>query len=266
MAPRLYPHELLMRLNSKGHCVALTAFIAIVLAHWVEHITQAIQIYALGWPVHHAGGALGLAFPWLVHTEWLHYGYALVMLIGLVALRPAFLGSAGLWWLAALVIQVWHHCEHLLLLTQALSGHNLAGRAVPTSIAQLLFPRVELHLFYNTIVFVPMVIAIALHWRPADAERKAARCSCPYALTGQRQEEGRYKAGTAARRAMMWTCNAMMLGALLFIGLFIGVAFMQLVSNASEQAVLLLALSSAVTLGGFLLLMRELRNGSRLNR
>jgi hypothetical protein len=34
------------------------------------------------------------------------------------------------------------------------------GNAVPTSILQLWFPRLELHLFYNTVVFVPMVVAM----------------------------------------------------------------------------------------------------------
>ena len=37
---------------------------------------------------------------------------------------------------------------------------------MPTSIAQLVFPRVELHLFYNTIVTIPMVVAMFYHLRP----------------------------------------------------------------------------------------------------
>jgi hypothetical protein len=48
--------------------------------------------------------------------------------------------------MAALWIQVWHHFEHLLLLMQAVTGANLMGKPVPTSIAQLVLPRVELHL------------------------------------------------------------------------------------------------------------------------
>lgn len=69
-----------------------------------------------------------------------------------------------------------------------------------------------------------------------------------------------------ARRIMMWICNAMTLGVLLFIGLFIGTAFIQVVTHAADQGALLLALSSAATLGGSLLLMREFRKGSRLDR
>ena len=49
-------------------------------------------------------------------------------------------------------------------------GHNLFGRPVPTSLMQLWVPRVELHLFYNTIVFIPMVIAMYYHMFPPQGE------------------------------------------------------------------------------------------------
>lgn len=168
-------------LNGRGHRIALNVFMLIVIAHWVEHITQAVQIYALGWPRPRAKGALGLAFPWLITSEWLHYGFALVMLVGLIILRPGFTGRAKSWWTAALWIQVWHHFEHLLLLVQAITGTYLLGAAAPTSIAQLVFPRVELHLFYNAIVFIPMVVAVVLHMRPRPEERALMRCNCALA-------------------------------------------------------------------------------------
>ena len=47
----------------------------IALAHWAEHLSQAYQIYVLGWPRPQAGGFLGLFFPWLVNIELMHYGY-----------------------------------------------------------------------------------------------------------------------------------------------------------------------------------------------
>jgi hypothetical protein len=168
-------------LNTRGHRVALMAFMFIVIAHWVEHITQAIQIYALGWPRPKAGGALGVVFPWLVRSEWLHYGFAVVMLVGFVTLRHEFTGRSRTWWNAAMWIQVWHHFEHLLLLLQALTGAYLLGKAQPISIAQLVFPRVELHLFYNAIVFIPMVVAMVHHMRPQPEERALMRCSCALA-------------------------------------------------------------------------------------
>lgn len=175
-------HRSLTYLNTAGHRFALNVFLVIVLAHWVEHVVQAIQIWALGWAVPDSRGALGGWFPWLVSSEALHYAYAVVMLAGLVILRPAFRGTARTWWTIALAIQVWHHLEHLILLLQAQSGIHLAGRPVPTSVVQLLVPRVELHLFYNAVVFVPMLVAMYLHWRPQERDL-AGSCNCAYAAT-----------------------------------------------------------------------------------
>ncbi|GHJ44257.1 hypothetical protein Cs7R123_15990 [Catellatospora sp. TT07R-123] len=165
-------------LNAAGHRTALNVFMVVVLAHWAEHLVQAYQIWVLDRPRPQSRGVLGQFFPWLVSSEWLHYGYALVMLIGLFALRKGFTGRSLTWWTIALVIQFWHHIEHLLLFIQAQSHTMFFGKAVPTSVAQLVFPRVELHLFYNTIVFLPMVVAMFLHLRPSRAERDAAACSC----------------------------------------------------------------------------------------
>lgn len=160
------------------HRRAMWAFFWVVLAHWAEHLLQAHQVWGLGWPRHQALGALGMLWPWLVHSEWLHYAYALVMLAGLLALRGGMRGSALRWWTVALVIQVWHHLEHLLLLGQALMGSNFGGAAEPTSVLQLFVPRIELHLFYNAVVFLPMVVAMLHHLWPSAAEAAAMRCSC----------------------------------------------------------------------------------------
>lgn len=167
------------KLNSRWHKLSLQLFMVVVLAHWAEHIAQAWQIYVLGWPAHHAGGALGLIFPWLVHSEVLHYSYALIMLIGIWALRAGFTGVSRKWWTVALVIQFWHHIEHLLLIGQATFHHNLFGSPVPTSIIQLIVPRVELHLFYNTIVFLPMVAGMYFHMFPRHDDAPAA-CNCSW--------------------------------------------------------------------------------------
>ncbi len=168
-------------LNGPRHELALRVFMAIVLAHWGEHLLQALQIYVLGWPVPQARGLIGYFLPWLIKSEALHYGYALVMLAGLWILRPGFTGvSDRRWWTIALGIQFFHHIEHFLLLVQAQTGHNLAGRPVPTSLVQLWVPRVELHLFYNTIVFIPMVVAMYYHLFPTASEHAASRCTCSW--------------------------------------------------------------------------------------
>jgi hypothetical protein len=169
------------RLNSVHHELALRLFMVIVLAHWAEHLLQAFQIYALGWPVPESRGALGHFFPWLVKSETLHYGYALVMLAGLWALRSGFTGARDRsWWMLAFWIQFFHHIEHAILQTQAIVGVNLLDRPVPTSLVQLWIPRVELHLFYNTVVFIPMMIAMYYHMFPPAEEARGQQCTCAW--------------------------------------------------------------------------------------
>jgi hypothetical protein len=166
------------RLNGPWHERALQAFMAVVLAHWAEHLAQALQVYVLRWPALEARGVLGLWFPWLVDSEALHYAYALVMLAGLWALRSGFVGRAYAWWMAAFWVQFWHHIEHALLQAQVVAGRNLFDAPVPTSVAQLVVPRIELHMIYNTIVFVPMIVAMYRHLMPTDDERARMRCGC----------------------------------------------------------------------------------------
>ena len=48
----------------------------------------------------------------------------------------------------------------------------------PDSELSLWVPRVELHLFYNTIVFIPMVIAMYYHLFPPAEETTRPRCAC----------------------------------------------------------------------------------------
>jgi len=172
------PPTLLDRLNGAWHKPALLTFTAIVLAHWAEHLAQAVQVYLLHWPLPAARGVLGLPFPWLVKSEVLHYGYALVMLVGIWVFREGFKGQARWWWTVALVIQFWHHIEHGLLQYQAIVGQNFFDRPMPVSVAQLWIPRVELHLIYNTIVFIPMVIGMYHHLFPTREEEAQHTCSC----------------------------------------------------------------------------------------
>jgi hypothetical protein len=168
----------LTTLNGRRHRLALGVFLVVVLAHWAEHVAQAIEIWGLGWKVPQARGVLGLPFPWLVRSESMHYLYALAMLAALFLLRTGFTGRSRRWWNLALGIQFWHHIEHLLLIIQANTQHFFFGGTVPTSVLQIFFPRVELHLFYNTIVTIPMVVAVVLHHRANAAERAQATCDC----------------------------------------------------------------------------------------
>lgn len=168
------------KLNSQWHERALWVFMAIVLAHWGEHLAQAYQIWVMGWPAPKANGILGLWYPWLIKSETLHYGYAVVMLAGIWILRKGFAGRSYVWWSVALYIQFWHHIEHFLLIAQATLHHNLMGKPVPYSVIQFFIPRVQLHLFYNGIVFIPMVIAMYYHMFPPEGETQKASCTCSW--------------------------------------------------------------------------------------
>jgi hypothetical protein len=150
-------------LNTRWHRVALQGFMAIVLFHWLEHIVQAYQAFVLHWPRPMSMGILGMYYPWLMKSEVLHYGFALVMLIGLWVLRKGFTGDAYKWWMVSFWIQFWHHIEHFILFYQAQTQRFWFGGTVPTSIGQIWIPRIELHLIYNMLVFVPMVVALYKH-------------------------------------------------------------------------------------------------------
>lgn len=170
--------NMMKTLNTVWHERSLQIFMAIVLAHWAEHLVQAYQIYVMGWPIPESLGVFGYYFPWLFKSEILHYGYALVMLIGIWILRTGFTGSAYTWWMISFWIQFWHHIEHFLLQFQAIIDYNLGGAPVPMSLVQFIIPRVELHLIYNTLVFIPMIIGMYLHLFPPPGEEANIKCSC----------------------------------------------------------------------------------------
>jgi len=162
-------------MNTKRHSYWLVVFSFVMIGHWAEHIAQIWQIHVQGIPPHCAFGMLGKYWPALVTTEWMHFGYAVLTMAGLVFLKYGFSGTARTWWVIAYWIQVWHLFEHILLFGQAQLHHNLFGKAVPTSVFQLVFSRPELHLFYNSIVTIPMVIAMIYLWRnQSDVQRLAS--------------------------------------------------------------------------------------------
>ena len=167
-------------LNTRWHKAALRIFLVIVLFHWLEHIVQAYQAFVLHWPRAMSMGILGMYYPWLMKTETLHYGFALVMLIGLWVLRKGFAGRSHTWWMVSFWIQFWHHFEHFILFYQAQTHHFWFGGKVPTSVGQIWIPRIELHLFYNAIVFIPMVIAMYYHINPPADETAVPMCTCSH--------------------------------------------------------------------------------------
>ena len=72
-------------LNGRFHRIALNAFMAVVLAHWAEHLAQAYQIWVLHWPLKDSRGVLGLAYPlYFVGKPGQAHPYDLVQYIVLV--------------------------------------------------------------------------------------------------------------------------------------------------------------------------------------
>ena len=167
-------------LNTRWHKVALQGFMAIVLVHWAEHIIQAYQFWGLHWSRQQAMGLVGMYYPWLMKSEVLHYGFALIMLIGLWVLRKGFTGTSYKWWMVSFWIQFWHHFEHFILFYQAQTHHYWFGGKVPTSVGQIWIPRIELHLIYNMLVFIPMVVAMYYHVYPPARDAVKMMCTCAH--------------------------------------------------------------------------------------
>ncbi|MGH2513230.1 MAG: hypothetical protein ACRDGQ_11145, partial [Candidatus Limnocylindrales bacterium] len=64
---------------------------------------------------------------------------------------------------------------------QAQTHHYWFGAKVPTSVLQHFWPmdRPELHLVYNTLVTIPMIVALYFHMYPPLHEREQeTQCSC----------------------------------------------------------------------------------------
>ena len=166
-------------INGRLHEISLWIYAFIVVAHWLEHLFQAFQIYVMGWARPDAKGLLGLWMPTLVTSEALHFGYAVFMLLGLAILRPGFYGRSRVWWNVSLAIQGWHFIEHAVLQWQAIFHQYLFDAAMPTSILQVWVPRVELHLFYNAAVTIPMLVAMFYHRYPPKGEiQHGVTCTC----------------------------------------------------------------------------------------
>lgn len=136
------------------YLVNMKTFLVLIGLHWIEHLFQVYQIYFLHMHRECAFGFLGMKYPWLVQTEVLHFAFAGFTFSGmwLVAQNYFTSNKAVHSWVVGWLWSAFHFVEHLLLFWQALLHHNIFGRPVPTSMLQLIFPRVELHLVYNTII------------------------------------------------------------------------------------------------------------------
>lgn len=150
--------------NGTRHLQSLLIYLVIVLGHFSEHLVQVAQVYMLGCQPRMAGGILGLWLPSLARSEVLHLTYNFLQLVGLILLWPGFKGRAKEWWTFALLFQSCHFLEHVVLQIQYLTGNYLFHASSQRSLLEFFFPRVELHLIYNLLVFIPTVVAIVLNF------------------------------------------------------------------------------------------------------
>lgn len=145
------------------HDRILVFYMFIVLFHFIEHILQIIQFFFLGYTRSMAGGLLGEQFPDLLTNETLHFGYNLLLLLGIIVLFRGFKGNAQLWWMVAGMLQGWHFFEHAILQWQYVTGNYWFGADRQTSVLENFIPRIELHFMYNTVVTFAILVAVGLH-------------------------------------------------------------------------------------------------------
>lgn len=138
----------------------LKAFMVLMVGHWAEHLYQVYQVWGMHMPRNCAMGILGTWFPVLMTGEWLHLGFAILTMMFVAATNTEFHGVARNWWIAAYIFSWFHLAEHLSLFSQAHTRHFWFGRSVPTSLIQYFIPRIELHLFYNSIVTILVLMAV----------------------------------------------------------------------------------------------------------
>lgn len=137
-------------------------FGALMIAHWLEHLFQAYQVYVMHMDRSCALGMLGMKYPWLIRTESLHFVFALLTVAGFLYAGWHYFESkfATKLWAFGCLVSIWHSIEHTLLFYQATTHRYLFGAHQPMSIIQLFVPRIELHLFYNSIITLFMVFAL----------------------------------------------------------------------------------------------------------
>ena len=116
-------------------------FLSVVIVHFIEHLAQMFELYILHLTRAESLGLIGLAFPHLVRSEWLHYAFAWYTLYGLIKFKFS---------PTAIYLQTFHFIEHVVLLSQYLLAFT------PTGIGGIWFTRIELHFAYNLIVLIAM--------------------------------------------------------------------------------------------------------------
>jgi hypothetical protein len=145
-------------------------------AHVGEHVVQIIQLRLLGIPPSDAHGVIGALDVEWVHFIWNTWVFAAVVVLLIGKPRQRWL------WLAGLAAG-WHLAEHAVLIAlylatgvEARPGLLAAGGLVAGGLP---LSRPDLHLAYNVVETVPLVLGLWVAWR---ASRRTKRGFDPQVL------------------------------------------------------------------------------------
>lgn len=154
-----------------GAWMALYLVLAVTqTGHVMEHVVQVAQLRILGLGGEHAHGIFG-AFD----VEWVHFSWNAWVLAAVVVLLIGRPGNPWLWGAAPLA--GWHLVEHTFLILAYLSTGveggpgllamgGLLGNGLPVA-------RPELHLFYNVLETVPLLLGLAWAWRHTSTVQRS---------------------------------------------------------------------------------------------
>ncbi|HET8569406.1 MAG TPA: cyclic nucleotide-binding domain-containing protein [Candidatus Limnocylindria bacterium] len=132
--------------------------------HFIEHVTQMVQIHVLGLKGLDARGIFGQ-----LDVEWVHFTWNTWIIVAVLLLLTRFRGNRWLW--ATLVLAGWHEIEHLVIMSAFLA----TGKAgTPGLLSQgglilggLPLPRPDVHFIYNLIETTPLAVAFVVELRRA---------------------------------------------------------------------------------------------------
>lgn len=137
------------------------------LGHFIEHVTQIVQLHLLEWPPFLARGIVGE-----LDIEPVHFWWNTIVLLAATLLLVRYARNYWLW--GSWLFSVWHELEHVYLyffwfLQRGISGHpGILGAGGILDEANLTLPvlttlgRAELHFWYNLFEIGLFVIAFAV--------------------------------------------------------------------------------------------------------
>ena len=153
----------------------LALFYALVVTqtgHFVEHVSQMVQIHVLGLQGAAARGIFGS-----LDIEWVHFVWNTWVLIAVLALLRPY-GSNG-WLRLSVLLTGWHELEHVYIFSVylqtgisgtpgLLSSGGLIGGGLPVS-------RPDLHFLYNLAETVPLLLGFVFQLHVAERPMVKAR-------------------------------------------------------------------------------------------